>query len=114
MEEDGKEPFALLIPQIQKVGQDYSLALYGEKGCEIVASDANKKIGLSELCEMCNVAMDEVMAIGDNENDLEMLEAAGIGVAVGNAIEKVKNIADYICEANYTDGVVEAIHKFVD
>lgn len=52
------------------------------------------------------------MAIGDNENDLEMLQLAAIGVAVGNATETAKAAADYVCHATNTDGVVEAIEKF--
>ena len=53
------------------------------------------------------------MAIGDNANDHEMLEQAGIGVAVGNAQPATKQYADYICKKPYTEGVIEAIEKFI-
>ena len=53
------------------------------------------------------------MAIGDSENDLSMIEAAGIGVAMGNASELVKNHADYITGTNAQDGVASAIEHFI-
>lgn len=54
-----------------------------------------------------------MLAVGDNENDLQMLKAAGVGAAVANASEKVKETADYVCSNGYTQGVIEAIQKFV-
>lgn len=54
-----------------------------------------------------------MLAVGDNENDLEMIRAAGIGAAVANASAAVKRAADYVCDRGYTDGVTEVISKFV-
>lgn len=53
------------------------------------------------------------MAIGDNYNDLHMLEFEGLSVAVGNSIDEVKAIADYITLTNNDDGVAKAIEKFI-
>ncbi|WP_312974289.1 HAD hydrolase family protein, partial [Atlantibacter hermannii] len=53
------------------------------------------------------------MAIGDQENDIAMLEYAGIGVAMGNAIDSVKAVADFETKTNLEDGVAYAIEKFV-
>ena len=53
------------------------------------------------------------MAIGDNENDLTMVEYAGIGVAMANATENVKNAADVLTASNEEDGVAEVINKYV-
>lgn len=53
------------------------------------------------------------MGIGDQENDLSLVENAGFGVAMGNAIEHVKESADYITKTNDENGVAHAIHKFV-
>ncbi len=58
------------------------------------------------------ISMDNVMAIGDSENDIDMLRAAGIGVAMGNAGDDVKAEADYIVASNDDDGVVEALERF--
>ena len=56
--------------------------------------------------------MEHVMAIGDNENDLEMLRLAAVGAAVQNATDAAKEAADYVCRASNTDGVIEAIETF--
>ena len=54
------------------------------------------------------------MAIGDNSNDVPMIEAAGVGVAVANATDEAKAAADYVCEADNNAGAVaEAIERFV-
>ena len=59
------------------------------------------------------IAQDEIMAIGDNENDLSMIEYAGLGVAMGNAIPLVKEAANVITTTNDEHGVAEAIKKYV-
>lgn len=113
MSDGNAEAFAKLIPQIEDIREDLSIALYGHNGCEIVAKDINKAVGMRELAKQFNIKEEEIMAIGDNANDHEMLLGAGIGVAVGNAKEETKKCADYICENTYTEGVLEAIKKFV-
>ena len=57
--------------------------------------------------------MSFVMAIGDNDNDIEMLETAGISVAMGNASDNIKSISDYIVSSNDNDGVFEAINQII-
>ena len=53
------------------------------------------------------------MTIGDHPNDLDMVQYAGIGVAMGNAVDELKKIADYITSTNNEDGAAKAIEKFV-
>lgn len=79
---------------------------------EIVRSDVSKGRALSHLASSMGISMDNVMAIGDSENDIDMLRAAGIGVAMGNAGDDVKAEADYIVASNDDDGVVEALERF--
>jgi Cof subfamily protein (haloacid dehalogenase superfamily) len=55
----------------------------------------------------------EVMCIGDNENDISMLKYAGMGVAMGNGEDYVKEIADFVTDTNDNDGVAKAIEKFI-
>lgn len=112
MAENNQQAFGELLPEIRKFQSDYSMSVYGDAGCEIVAKGVNKEKGLMELCRLCGISPEEVMAVGDNENDIEMIRAAGIGAAVGNAVESVKASADYICRNCFTDGVIEAIFKF--
>lgn len=105
-------PFAALLPDIQALRATYSIAVYGHSGCEIVNRQVGKETGLMKLCRMCQISMAEVLAIGDNENDIQMLRAAGIGAAVANATDSVKAAADYCCKNGYTEGVMEAIRQF--
>ena len=56
--------------------------------------------------------MENVMAIGDSENDEDFLKEVGYKIAVGNAEERLKEISTYTCEGFYGDGVAEAIEKF--
>ncbi|MCA0987783.1 Cof-type HAD-IIB family hydrolase [Guptibacillus algicola] len=72
---------------------------------EIVKIGLNKAVGLRRLAEHFNVPQDRVIAFGDEDNDLEMIEYAGTGVAMGNAIDPLKNIANEITLTNEEDGI---------
>ena len=66
------------------------------------------------LARRLGIPREEVMAIGDNSNDVPMIEAAGVGVAVANATDEAKAAADYVCEADNNAGAVaEAIERLV-
>lgn len=80
---------------------------------EILPYGASKGAGLKRLLEQLGIAPEHVLAIGDAENDIEMLQLAGIGVAVGNAMPETKAAADYVVAGNDEDGVAEAIERFV-
>lgn len=81
---------------------------------EVLNKEASKGVALKALAEHLGLTAAEVMAIGDNENDLSMLEYAGTAVAMQNAIPLVKENCDYITEmTNDEDGVAEALRKFV-
>jgi hypothetical protein len=64
------------------------------------------------LAGLLGVDKSEVMAFGDNGNDMEMIRESGFGVAVANARAEVKAVADYVCESNDEDGVAKTIRKF--
>ena len=72
----------------------------GYNNLEFTRADANKGVGLRKLAEILGVNPDATMAIGDTENDLAIIEAAGIGVAMGNATDAVKARADYVTTTN--------------
>ena len=72
----------------------------------------NKGTSLKYLCERNGINMDNVMAIGDSENDEDFLKEVGYKIAVGNAEKKLKQISTYTCEKLFGDGVAEAIEKF--
>ncbi len=79
---------------------------------EINAQGINKGIGMLELGRMLGITREEIMACGDGDNDLEMLKAVGLGVAMGNAEESVKAAADYVTDTNEEEGVAKAVEKF--
>ena len=85
----------------------------GYNNLEFTRADANKGVGLRKLAEILGVNPDATMAIGATENDLAIIEAAGIGVAMGNATDAVKARADYVTTTNTKDGVAAAIEHFI-
>lgn len=80
---------------------------------EEINKESGKATGLAALAKYLNVSKDEIIAVGDAENDLDMIEYAGLGVAMGNASESVKKIANYITADNNNDGIAEVIEKFI-
>ncbi|MDE1188756.1 MAG: sugar-phosphatase [Pantoea sp.] len=80
---------------------------------EILDPRVNKGYGVKMLAEKLGLQQSEVMAIGDQENDLAMIEYAGTGVAMGNAIDSVKSIAQFVTKTNMEDGVAYAIEELV-
>lgn len=80
---------------------------------EVMAREANKADALRVVAAHYQINRDQVMAIGDSYNDIAMLEWAGVGVAMGNAWEAVKEAADFVTCSNDEDGVAEALRKYV-
>ena len=80
---------------------------------EILHKSVNKGTGVKLLSERLGIQPEEVMALGDQENDLAMIEFAGTGVAMGNAIDSLKAAAQFVTKSNQDDGVAYAIEKFV-
>ncbi len=85
--------------------KDYFLEFGHEK--------SKKSIALKELAENLGVKREEILAIGDGMNDLDMLEFAGVGVAMENGAQQAKEVADYVTDSNDNHGVAKAIKKFV-
>lgn len=81
--------------------------------CEIVHASVSKWTALQSLMQQWQIEPEEVMAIGDQENDLSMIIGAGVGIAMGNAPDHVKARANYVTGTVDEDGVAQAIEKFV-
>lgn len=80
---------------------------------ELATLGVNKGHALNFLAKKLNIKCEEVMAVGDSLNDLDMIEYAGWGVAMGNAADRVKQLAQAVTLCNHEDGVAEAIKRFV-
>lgn len=80
---------------------------------EFMESGVDKGSSIKILAEKLGISKDEVICIGDGFNDLSMIEYAGLGVAMGNANNEIKNHANYIAPSNMEDGVAHVIEKFI-
>lgn len=80
---------------------------------EIMPKDVNKATSLDRMLQSIGCAREDTICCGDGYNDIAMIEYAGIGVAMSNARQKVKDAADYITGSNDEDGLVEVIEKFI-
>lgn len=81
---------------------------------EITVKDTNKGTSLDYLAQTLNIKQSEVMAIGDNYNDLSMIEYAGLGVAMGQSDDYIKSRAQFISLSNEEDGVAYAIQNIIE
>jgi Cof subfamily protein (haloacid dehalogenase superfamily) len=81
---------------------------------EVLDAACSKSNALAFLCAVFGIGREEVIAIGDNDNDIDMLSWAGFGVAMQNALQPVKKAAAYVTEkSNDDDGVAEVIERFI-
>lgn len=88
------------------------MAQWFDCGHDIISRDGGKANAMREVLRRYGIAAQESMAFGDSENDMEMLRAAGIGVAMGNATESAKTAADYITDDCDADGLLHALEHF--
>ncbi|MDQ0216696.1 Cof subfamily protein (haloacid dehalogenase superfamily) [Oikeobacillus pervagus] len=72
---------------------------------EIVRTGLNKAVGIQKVSKHLNIPRERIIAFGDEDNDLEMIDYAGIGVAMGNGIDELKTIANEITKTNEEDGI---------
>ena len=81
--------------------------------CEIGSADAKKSIGVEFLCKMWGIDKSEVLAIGDQNNDIDLIQSGGVGIAMENGTPELKQVANYITDSVENDGFVKAVEKFV-
>lgn len=81
--------------------------------CEIGSKDAKKSKGVQFLCHMWGIKPEDVLTIGDQNNDIDLVQCGGIGVAMGNGTPELKECADFVTDTVENDGFVKAINKFV-
>lgn len=88
------------------------LTRWYEGGVDIIPKDSGKIVGIQKILEIYGLKREEIIAFGDGDNDADMLEFAGIGVAMGNAVEITKKAADYVTDHIDEDGVWNALKHF--
>lgn len=93
--------------------KEYANITYWHDGAvDIVPNDASKAIGIERILEYYHLSVQDAMAIGDSENDIEMLKYCGTSIAVGNAMESVKEVADFISSDIDDDGIYNALKHY--
>ncbi|MBT2581201.1 Cof-type HAD-IIB family hydrolase [Planococcus sp. ISL-109] len=97
-------------------------ALFGEEAwvekskshyLEVTNPEANKGSALLFLAQQLGIDRSEIIGIGDNHNDSELVKSAGFGIAMGNAVAELKELADYTSFSNNEEGVLHAINKYI-
>lgn len=91
----------------------FTVSRDGEYGIEITGKEVNKGAALHTVCQLLAVSMSEVMAIGNEGNDVQMIRNAGIGVAMGNAYDELKKIATIVTKTNDELGVAHILRKYI-
>ncbi len=91
----------------------YLVIRTGYNNVEIVRRDVSKGRALKIIADKYNIKRKNILAIGDSENDIEMIKYAGMGIAMGNAYDHVKEISDAVTETSDKDGVAKAIDKYI-
>lgn len=96
-----------------EVYEKYSVAKSAPFFLEFFNKEASKGIGVKLLADHLGIKREEVIAVGDEMNDFSMIEYAGLGVAMGNACEKIKEIANFVTDTNDNDGVAKVVEEFI-
>lgn len=120
VEEALKEPIFQVISFFNE--EQEKLIMPYLQGCEttrwnplftdIVPKGGCKSLGIDKIIEHLDIRLDETMAFGDGGNDIDMLQHVGLGVAMGNANEEVKKVADYVTDSVDEDGIYKALLHF--
>ena len=103
-----KEEKIMVLEKVKEL--DLYATSSNDKVIEIMEKDVNKFNGISEIVSFLGIYKNEIAAIGDQDNDIPMLENSILSFAMGNSIEKVKEVCDYTVSTNENFGLVEAIN----
>lgn len=100
-----------LWQRLEKI-EGIALTQSGDSNIEVIPAGIDKAGGVKILAEHFGIPMEQVMTLGDHENDIPMLQAAGFGVAMGNATENAKKAARFITDTNDNEGLAKAIRTY--
>lgn len=109
---EGEEKRTELYEQLLKI-PGISLTSSWSDSYDICASQVNKSFAIDKYAKEKGILSSEIICFGDNYNDMDMIKYAGLGIAVDNAVDELKSIADYITDTNDCDGVAKALEKFI-
>ena len=104
---------ARTVERIKAASLETALALAESTSLECSAKGIDKGVGLKKLCEHLGLPLEQTIAVGDADNDTMALKTAGLAVAMGNATEPIKKLADVIVADCDHNGCAEAIDKYL-
>ena len=112
--QDSPEKIEHYITQLQgKLKGNVTFCTSDKDYLEFFHSDASKGAAARFIAERLNILPSEIIAVGDQRNDIPMLKFAGMGIAMGNALDEVKAVADYVTFSNDEYGLAHVIEKFI-
>ncbi|QVK20426.1 Cof-type HAD-IIB family hydrolase [Mycoplasmatota bacterium] len=97
---------------IQEHNPDFKVVAWNDNGADILPKEISKEFGIRKLAEKLNYDLEDVFAFGDALNDIEMIRVAGVGIAMGNAREELKEVSDYVTDDIQEDGIYNALKHF--
>ena len=98
--------------ELMKVLPDCEPTRWNPLFTDIVPKGSSKRVGIMKMSDYFGISEKEIIAFGDGGNDIQMLEYAGLGIAMGNAAEEVKQSADYVTSDVDEDGIAKALIHF--
>ena len=101
------------LDALKEALSDYDVLLIGPTWLEIMPKGVSKASALEKIAAKNGYTMNEIMAFGDAQNDIQMTQKAGIGVAMGNAMDEVKEIANIVTDTNMNNGIGKVIDKMI-
>lgn len=110
---DNPERVTLLAKKLQEDFPELFIVKSCDYFCEVCHKEATKGDGLKFLQQYYGISKDETLTIGDHNNDIDLLKAGGVKVAMGNGTDELKAVADYVTDTVDNNGFVKAIEKFV-
>lgn len=102
-----------IIHLLTPLRSELTIIRYDDRHVDVMNRGVSKGWAIRRLAKMTGIDPDNIMVIGDGENDIEMVKEVGMGIAVGNAKKRLKDNADYICKEENTKGVIEAVKLFM-
>jgi Cof subfamily protein (haloacid dehalogenase superfamily) len=101
-----------MVERLRPRHPDFQFIRVAQERLDVFGANENKTVGIQTILDQLNLDWTEVMAFGDGTNDLEMLEKAGIGIAMGNAVDAIKAIADYVTAPVDQGGIAQALKHY--
>lgn len=108
-----KKAQAIYEQMKQQALPEIDIACSSESLIEIFPKGVTKGTAFIHICEKLNISLEDTIAVGDQELDIPLIEAAGVGIAMGNAIEELKQRADYVTKTNNEAGVAHALWHYL-